>query len=69
MPDQIEPLIWGEETYTSKAEAEHCIARYLADQLCEADLGFVNVLGELNSYALEITVRLVPEGVHLRGSV
>jgi hypothetical protein len=60
--DPIEPLYWGDNSFTSRAEAEHCIARYLADQLCEADLGFVNVTGELKSYALEITVRLVPAG-------
>ena len=57
-------FVWGDDEYATQAECEDAIAKSLADQLTEAQLGLVGMSDTLTNntaplYAIEIKVSLV----------
>jgi hypothetical protein len=61
MPTLNGPFQWGEETHAKLADCESAISRLLAEHLCDADAGSVEIGGESFNISVSATV-LTPEG-------
>lgn len=58
MPDAAaKEIVWGDDSFKSRAEAESGIASYLVNELENSDYGIVEIDGE--SHLLRVIVEIV----------